>query len=326
METGRPVVTEQADYSKSPKLIFPGQTGAHMWEPMSYSRESGLVYIPMLEYPMVYSFRPTETYEPGVANVHVDILYDDTPDIAIQRKEFDGAGPNVFLQAWDPRKQKEAWRVQVEHFENSGGILSTAGGLVFQGDAGGYLKIYASKSGELLKEVFVGTGIMAGPVSYMVDGEQYVSVMAGVGGSNYWSYPEKAAARRYGNDGRIVAFRLGGGDVPLPPTKTHVWPKPPEAETSVQMVERGRLLYDQARCSWCHGVEAEPGILPDMLSLTPGTHQIFKEIVLDGLYESKGMAGFSDVLSENDVTAIQAYILDEAHKQKAWLRGVGEGT
>jgi quinohemoprotein ethanol dehydrogenase len=74
------------------------------------------------------------------------------------------------------------------------------------------------------------------------------------------------------------------------------------------MIARGGELFESARCVWCHG--DAPGLIPTFLELTPEKHAIFNEIVLGGVLEARGMASFADVLSESDVEAIHAYIVD----------------
>jgi quinohemoprotein ethanol dehydrogenase len=320
METGRPVLTDIADFSQSPKLIYPGQAGAHMWEPMSYSLQTGLVYIPVMQLPQVYSFRPEPEYRPGVDNQHVRTIGYDTPEIAAQIAREGEPEIKTFIQAWDPVSKQEKWRVRIADHDHIGGILSTAGNLIFQGDHAGNLKVFTADRGKLLKTIHVGTGMMAAPISYSVDGVQYVSIMAGLGGSGHWRYTEDSAALRYGNDGRIVTFKLGGGDTPMPEViASRELQEPPVVRTSPEMVARGRASFRRARCTSCHGVSGAPGLLPDMLLMTPETHGIFKDIVLEGVYRSKGMDDFSDLLTESDVEDIQAFIVDEANKLRQQL-------
>ncbi len=331
METGRPVFTPQADYSEEPKLIYPGQAGAHNWRPMSFNPENGLVYIPVIEWPMVFSYAP-KGYVPGAWNDNNPILPDlgegSDSDVR-QRGEARMPILNLdYLVAYDPLKQEEKWRIATSaEPEQSGGVLSTAGNLVFQGDASGFLHVYSADSGAALAHINVGTGIMAAPISYSIDGQQYVAVMAGVGGAAAWVYSKGSAAYRYGNAGRVVAFKLGGGDVPLPPrvNRNQPIPEPPEVPASWETIEHGEALFHEVRCSGCHGIGSGPGIVPDLAMMTPEKHDLFDEIVLDGMLEPLGMAGFSDTLSPEDVHAIHAYVVSES--RKVWQdRGESEGN
>ena len=94
---------------------------------------------------------------------------------------------------------------------------------------------------------------------------------------------------------------------------------PPLVKSSPEMITRGRASFDRARCSSCHGVSGRAGLLPDMLLMSPETHEIFKEIVIEGLYRAKGMDSFSDVLSTDDVQDIQAFIVSEATRLRHQL-------
>src|SRR5262249_5363797 len=147
-------------------------------------------------------------------------------------------------------------------------------------------------------------------VSYAVNGEQYIAVMAGMGGSYSWDFTRPSAAYRYGNEGRIVAFKLGGGKGPLPAKVERTAPIPPPAQvpTSPEMVARGARLFDEARCTWCHS--SSYGLVPNLFAMSAEKHALFKEIVLRGALQSKGMASFADTLSEPDVEAIHAFIVD----------------
>jgi quinohemoprotein ethanol dehydrogenase len=308
LKTGRPVLTPQADFSKSPKLIYPGQAGAHVWHAMSFSASSGLVYIPLTDWPMVYSYTPKDRYLPGQSAEHVSIRDYEVPAGGVEPVSLS------YLQAWDPRTGQERWRVLLDDQYFGSGVLSTAGNLVIQGNGQGYLTVFAADTGAQLASINVGTSMMAAPMSYAVDGEQYIAIMAGFGGAVGWVFPKSSAAYRYGNAGRIVAFKLGGGAVPLPPVIDRVKPPaPPAIETTPEQVARGAELFNRFRCTWCHS--GDVGLIPDLFALTPEKHALFKDIVYGGAFESKGMAGFSDLLSEKDVEDIHAYVVDETRKR-----------
>jgi quinohemoprotein ethanol dehydrogenase len=315
LKTGRPAFTAQSDFSKGPKLIYPGQAGAHNWHPMSYHRGTGLVYIPAIEQPDVYLFAPHPAYRHGRSSEHVEIISEEDPRIRAQLGSV-GVTPSrsFFLQAWDPVRQEERWRVLIDGTIRGGGVLSTAGNLVVMGTGKGYLNVHDAQTGALLTSINVRTGMAAAPISYAVGGEQYIAVMAGMGGSYSWYFTRPSAAYRYGNDGRIVAFKLGGSRVPLPPKidRNVPIPAPPDVPTSPQMVARGAQLFEQARCNWCHSTSH--GLVPNLFAMSAQKHALFKEIVLGGALQSKGMASFADQLSEADVDAIHAFIVDATRK------------
>jgi quinohemoprotein ethanol dehydrogenase len=220
------------------------------------------------------------------------------------------------LIAWDPVQQREQWRVPLGGFWN-GGTLSTDGGLVFQGTSGGQFVAYDAANGHELKKIETGIGIMAAPATYRIAGEQYVVVLAGYGGAMQKAFLPGVAARTYQNRARILAFKLGGGPVELPP---RVEPRPlPAARYNVDAndatIARGKELY-AIHCARCHGglLGDTPSGYPDLMRLPPEIHGVFKDIVLGGALGYNGMASFSDVLSTADAEAIGAFLKSETNR------------
>ncbi len=218
-------------------------------------------------------------------------------------------------------RQVQAWQVDTSGpFEgqlaatwNGGGVMTTGGGLVFQGRSTGELFVYAADDGELLHVVDLGTSIIAAPMTYEIDGQQYVAVMAGLGGAGGRAhFPGTAAAAR-GNAGRIVALRLDGGEVPLPPLKR---PAPPPGRPAVdrrgtpEEVRTGRDLFDQ-HCTRCHATSGVGGV-PDLGQMSSRVHERFADILLDGALAERGMGSFADVLGADDVRALHAFLIDRS--------------
>lgn len=332
METGRPVMTEAADYYNEPKMQWPTDAGAHGWRPMAYSKRTGLVYIPVFEmawlrvnlFPDGYEFTPGR-FNMGVLNFPpedavIDFFAPIMPYDAEYLKEIvratDAPPERGVLRAWDPVAGRAAWEVETLAPEDGGGLLATAGGLVFQGRSTGALMVYADDTGELLHSIDVGTSIMAAPATYEIDGEQYVAVLAGLGGAANWSFAPHTAAYMRGNAGRILAFKLGGGATPIPPEiETPPRPQPPASAAPAETVRAGNELF-LWHCMICHA-NAAPGLTPDLTRMTAETHAIFDDIVLGGLYAPNGMPRFDDVLDADDVAAIHAYLIDEAQRAYA---------
>lgn len=324
-KTHRPIRNAAADYTRAPKLVSPGAQGAHSWQPMSYDPAAGLVYIPAMDAPMVYietKHRPAglievnftvatiwpEQYTPG----DLKSLFGNLPSLADLGREAGDKAPRSrgVLRAVDPRSGRIVWEQPgVDMWD--GGVMSTAGNLVFRGDTAGHVNVYAADSGTLLKTLDVGTSIMAAPMTYAVNGEQYVAVMAGWGGSDmYLPFPEGSAARQYGNAGRIIAFKLHGGAIPKPAAVVDALPvQPPPHEGTAGQIRAGEILYNRY-CGRCHVFGL--GMLPDLRRMSAATHQLFYDIVLNGAYQGKGMARWDDVLSRADAEAIHAYLIDQA--------------
>jgi quinohemoprotein ethanol dehydrogenase len=216
-----------------------------------------------------------------------------------------------WLTAWDPVRQREVWRVPYSR-PGSGGTLVTAGNIVFQGTAEQTVAVYRADDGEKLWDMPVQTVPMAGPVTYTVDGEQYIAVNAGWGGG-------MAAVERMGGQGmqrsqaRLVVFRLGGTAElpPLAPDESEPEPPPP-ITASEDTIQRGATLYSDT-CAVCHGPR---GISAnsDLRFMDSQTRAEFADIVLRGIRASEGMARFDDLLDENDVAAIYAYLVARANE------------
>ena len=335
--TGRPILNPKANYRDRPAVIFPTQAGAHNWQPMAFNPNTGLVYIPARAQGMVMFSEQGYRWLPGDVNMGAGAIFGELPKEfkASQElplpvppelaKQLIAAAANEppmatreFLLAWDPVAQKERWRVPIGAFEMvGGGVLTTAGNLVVQGTGSGQLIIYRADTGEKLHEIEVGTGIIAAPVSYEIDGEQYLAVIAGYGGALNPAFSPPLAANRYDNYGRILAFKLGGGATPLPPK--HVATPVPEAPTPAwytdTAAERGSGLFGQ-RCARCHGGRGEQQLsaYPDLFRMPAGTHAAFDSIVLGGTLAPAGMASFADVLQPADVQAIHGYLIREQRR------------
>jgi quinohemoprotein ethanol dehydrogenase len=220
------------------------------------------------------------------------------------------------IRAWDPIARRTVW----EHETSSGvrgydgGVMSTAGNLVFQGRGDGKLWVYAADSGKVLKVVPTGSHIMAAPMTYAIGGEQFVAVQVGYGGAaiTVGTIPPDSAALKFQNVNRIVAFKLGGPPVPTPPPRVEpLVPKPPAQTASEARIRFGEIKFIQ-ECSRCHVLG--PSSTPDLRRLDPSLQAIFKDIVLKGAVAPTGMERFDDILSESDVEAIHAYLIDEAWK------------
>ncbi len=314
METGRPVENPEADWSEKPALVSPGPLGAHNWQPMSFNPETGLVYIPMQEAVAYFVPNPDEEYA-GKGTWHMGSEPIALPEDEKALAEAVGAHKG-HLVAWDPVAQKEVWRQSYVTVWN-GGTLSTAGGLVFQGTADGRFVAYNAANGDKLWETPANTGVMAGPVTYEINGEQYVTVAAGWGGAFPLALGALSEPAKVHPEARVLTYKLGGtATLPPPRNVTLALPEPPELTASAEVIDEGRVLYN-AHCGMCHGPNAISGsVLPDLRYMTPETHKIFTGI-LAGAYASKGMPSVMDKLNAEQVQAIHQYIIKRAHDVKA---------
>jgi quinohemoprotein ethanol dehydrogenase len=329
-KTGRPRIDHEAvDYSKEPKLVYPSVAGAHNWNAMAFSPRTGLVYLPTVESGvLLYDISGQAGYRPGLFNAgagvvfsgYIDALKDGLPPMlkaALTPKRLLKDHPDLrmraYLQAWDPINQRQVWKSAEMGWWDHGGALATAGGLVLQGSATGMLNVFDASSGKLLKSIETGSSIMAAPMMYEVDRVTYVAVMAAWGGGGWGVYHPDTAAYRYGNAGRMLAFKLGGGAVPIPAPLPPVEPipEPPRQKIDKATIARGGLLFG-GNCAICHSNQDRGGA-PDLRRMSPQTHASFNAIVLGGLLKSGGMPAWGDVLEAGDAEAIHAYLIDLAH-------------
>jgi quinohemoprotein ethanol dehydrogenase len=314
MATGRPVEYPYARYKTSGRLIVPGPSGGHSWHPMSFSPDTGLAYIPSLRVPGYYSHVGNYRYKPHFQNTGIE-------EGVMDFRALDPQGNRpkirfgVALLAWDPAKQMERWRV--EHADLGGGTLATAGNLIFQGLGTGEFIAYSATSGEKLWGFSSGTSIMAGPVSFAIDAEQYVAVVAGRGGGS--GLVGGALARRWSgtvNENRLLAFKLGGArTLPAPRSRkltTALSPQLRATSADKEKVGRGKALYDQY-CYMCHGLDAvSGGVLPDLRYASEDTYSQWQGIVIGGSRTAQGMRSFAPVMSLEDAQSIRSYIVDRA--------------
>jgi len=311
-ETGRPNIRPEARYWETQEvaLLSPGFLGGHNWHPMSYNPETGLVYLPAQE--MNFPYLADDDFEVKglAANLGVDTsaarLPDDPEVIAAVQEATRG-----HLAAWDPVNQEEVWRVQYPGPWN-GGVLSTAGGLVFQGTAAGFLKAYDVDNGDELWQFPTQTGIVAPPVTYEVNGEQFITVMAGWGGIfPIITGPIALSSGPVRNVSRILTFKLGG-DAEQPDNDFTAAPLPDFSGLVIDdtVAEQGFTVYDRY-CGACHGSGAVgSGVIPDLrYSALQGSPEAWANVVLDGAFADRGMVGFGDELTAEDAEAIRHYVL-----------------
>lgn len=315
LKTGRPIENPEARYLVKPMLVKPSYYGGHNWQPMAFNPKTGLVYIPTLDIPMAYGHDANFKFRPGQINLGIDLLVVALPDDVATRRAIKSMLKGDLI-AWDPVNQKEAWRVALAGPGN-GGVLATAGNLVFEGTADARFVAYRADTGEKLWETPTQSGVVAAPISYEIDGEQYVAVMAGWGGA--LSLVSGALTPNTGtNDRRLLVYKLGAhGTLPAPPAAIVQHPDPPQAADDAATLLRGKWLF-QANCLGCHGDSAQGNnMLPDLRFSPMLQPASWKSVVFDGALKAKGMIGFDKFLGEAEVEAIRAYVISEARKELA---------
>jgi quinohemoprotein ethanol dehydrogenase len=308
--TGRPVESPSAYAGLNPVFVSPDPSGAHGWHPMAFNPQTGLVYLPVRD-GTVFVHAPDSTWRPHTdrRNEGMDRSYAG-PLLSLRQT---APLPTGRLVAWDPIQQKARWRVD-HPVLMSGGVLTTAGNLVFQGRSDGMLLAYRATDGTKLWEFDAGTGIIAPPVTYMVDSTQYVTLMVGWGGDMGLINPPILGPRKPGF-GRVLTFALGATAKVNAPAFGHSSPPPVPAISTASRatIDEGKKLYDTF-CFSCHGVNAVAAALPDLRYASAEVHRDFEQIVLKGTRLGGGMPAWGDVLSPAQARAIQAYVIHRARE------------
>ena len=315
LKTGRPVENPSARYNTTGKFFHSRQNpnGAHTWHSMSFSPQTGLVYIPI--HTSNFVFAHDKAYKPRLMGANLGVDFSGNAPASAKAAEEALASVQGRLIAWDPVAQKEVWRVERAGPAN-GGALSTAGGIVFQGTGMGEFTALDARTGETLWSSQVHTGVMAAPIAYEIDGRQYVAIIAGSGGS--WGMIGGEAnikGNNLPNISRLLVFAIGGtATLPPPPPRPQRTLSPPPATATPQVVAAGAAAYG-AFCSNCHGAGAVSlGILPDLrYSGALRSAEPWRAIVIDGTLGDNGMASFATVLDEQAAEAIRAFVIAQAH-------------
>ena len=311
LETGRPIENPGVRYELEPVDIAPSPFGGHNWHAMSYNPGTGMVNIPTIHWQFRFADAgiDLEDFQAEGWRTELGVAFEygaSTRDDGVM-----GA-----LQAWDPVRQQQVWEIPTDGPWDAG-ILTTASNLLFQGKANGHLRAFNALTGEQLWDENLGLGISAPPITYSVNGKQFLAILVGWGGvmsalggqeiADYgWAYGEQTR--------RLFAFSLDGTRaVPLS-TSPRV---PTPLATSDFIVdgataESGALDYESI-CSACHGgVAIAAGMAPDLrASGVILSADAFEQVVRGGTLKSRGMPPFAD-FSDADLNSIRHYIRQQA--------------
>ena len=282
------------------------QWTVHNWWPMSYNPGTGLVYIPATDR------KPNTNSEVETGE---------------WMQQTEGR-----LIAWDPINQSERWSVE-EEIATNGGVLSTAGNLVFQGQGNGEFSAYTADTGKKVWSIDTGSAIESIPVTYSVSGEQYLLLPVGWGSGSRLFAPAwtMATPRSKRGPSRLLAFKLGGNVAfPTPPDIVPPVPKPPAQTADAATIKEGEKLYKTFYCDGCHSPHLEGsgawvlnGAIPDLRYAPPDVHAQWYSIILAGTHWDKGMPGFANPprfafphlrMTTKQSDAIHAYVIDGAWK------------
>jgi len=311
LETGRPIENLGVRYELEPVDIAPTPIGGHSWHAMSYNPGTGLVYIPTIHWQNRFTDADVdlENFQAEGWRIELGVGY----EFGASTRDDGATGT---LQAWDPVRQQQIWEIPAEGAWDAG-TLTTASNLVFQGKANGHLRAFNALTGEQLWDENLGLGISAPPITYSVNGRQYLAILVGWGGAmsalggqemaDYgWAYGDHTR--------RLLAFSLDG-------TRTVPVSAPPRVPTPLATsdfivdgatAESGELDYESI-CSFCHGGAAvAAGMAPDLRAsgviLSADT---FEQVVRGGALASRGMPPFAD-FSDAELNQMRHYIRQQA--------------
>lgn len=317
--TGKATINPAARYENgTPFIGLPGAIGAHSWQPQSFSPKTGLLYLPVnnaaIPYIAAKGWKPSALgFQTGLDSYAASM----PADAKVQAQAMKATTGT--LVAWDPVAQKAAWKVELPSPSN-GGVLSTAGNLVFQGTAGGDFVAYSADKGKQLWSFPAQSGILAAPMTYALGDEQYVAVMVGWGG--VWDIATGVLAhkaQKQRNISRLVVFKLGGtARLPAVPPMARLVLDPPPLTGTLAQVAAGGALYSRY-CSVCHGDAAVAGgVNPDLRhSAALNAPEAIRAVVIDGALSHNGMVSFRSALKPEDADNIRHYVIKRANEDKA---------
>lgn len=306
LETARPIELPGVRYESEAIRISPGPVGAHSWHAMSFNPNTGLVYIPSIHTSTIY----------GDSGIDIEEFERDQWRISTGLNTAPGGSSRddapASLQAWDPVRQEQVWEVLADNTWNAG-TLTTMTNLLFQGRADGHLIAYDAETGQELWDYDLGLGISAPPITYSIDGKQYLALLVGWGGSMAALGGNGAAQRgwSYGaQERRLIAFSLDGAlDLPMqaPPSVPQPLPSS-DFIVDLNLAEEGGREFN-GTCSMCHGGGAvAAGIAPDLrASSIPLSREAFETVVRNGALSSNGMPIYSD-LTDRQLESLRHYI------------------
>ena len=306
--SGRPIENPEARYRAGTAIVRPSTLGVHNWHPMSYNPDTGLMYIPIQE--MAFDWTTDAQFKPRPGRWNTGTVHASFPDDPKIRAAIKSASKG-YLIAWDPANAREAWRIEQKGPWN-GGTLSTAGGLVFEGTIDGRFMAVDARAGRELWSIDNYVPTLSGPITYSVNGEQYVAVLSGYGSVLVLAAPLLSPIEPARVNGRVHVYKIGGtAPIPRPVVTKAALRQPPEIRVTGKELERGAAVYGQF-CFMCHGIAASGGAVVD-LRRTARLHEAaaWRDVVTRGI-PALGMPSFDGELSDQDVELVRAYVARQA--------------
>lgn len=302
MDTGRPVENPDVTWEEEPQWMLPGNTGSHNWEPMAFDAGRGLAYIPTHDTPYFFAlpedYATTGVYTPRERTMNLGIARGAYRNKLVEQAD-EPPEAKGFLKAFNPLTGETVWKVRNKS-ARIGGVLATAGGLVFQGDTSGIFAAYDSDTGNTLWDFETYGSVIAPPVTYRIGNTQYIAVVVG-------------SSFAYYDFGKLLVFSIGGNaELVVPPTRDRAIPEHPPMTASVEELAEGDRLYHRF-CASCHGAGARGYRNADLRIMSRAMHRSFQAVVREGLLLDLGMDSFAEDLDETQTELVRQYIISRAN-------------
>jgi quinohemoprotein ethanol dehydrogenase len=299
---GKPVEIPGARGADKPVEAIPGPFGAHNWQSMAYSPKTGFAYIPAQNVPFMMIDDPGWTQDSATVGQPMNTigwnlgkhLVTDPPK----------GKPFGRLIAWDAAHQKAAWTQDYASPWN-GGTLATAGDLVFQRTADGRLVAYNATNGEKLWDAALGGGVIAAPITYELDGQQYVSIAVSWGGV----FGQSQRSTDHASPGTVYTFAIGGDRQVSGSRALQVGAAHFRVKYDPKDVPAGFGLY-VSNCLFCLGVPGvdKGGNIPNLGCVDADLITKLDEAVFNKAFAEMGMPDFTGKLKAEDLEKIKAFI------------------
>lgn len=315
-ENGRPVLVEEA-VDLALYAVVPGPTGAHNWHPMAFNPDTGLVYIPVNEIPFFYDKTRNVEDSKSFWNIGYDAAAGWPVEYPAGTLDAVAGLDGGTLLAWDPVAAEPRWAVPFP-LPLNGGVLSTHAGLVFQGNKFGEFVAYDAETGERLWSHALVGNAAAAPMTYEIDGEQYLSVLSGWGSVSNLIAGFTYGEARSKEPARVITFKVGGAEAMPAPLANGVSATPKSPMFGEPEQHQLGMQRFAENCHFCHGAFAlSGGVIPDLRwSAITASEEAWDQVVREGVLEKQGMVSFAGHLNKEDTDAIRAYVI-----QQAWLAG-----
>ncbi|HEV2598885.1 PQQ-binding-like beta-propeller repeat protein [Sphingopyxis sp.] len=302
---GRPIYLPDARYWDRPGQdtnVLPSPVGAHSWEALAFNPKSSTVFVPATVMPSVLKTDPA-AFIGGTL-----MEFGDHPGSPVKT--------HAEVVAIDLASGKVKWRTTTTKKPMNGGLLHTAGGLVFQGLADGRLVALDEDTGKIVWSRQTGGSIRGAPSTVTLNGVQYIVVATGNGSSSFATREtrEHSSSAETRTPSRLLAFKIGG-EAPYPSlAKAEPVPMPSVPRQDERLAATGKALFEGNACIVCHGRHggaSAGGTVPDLNRMPPPSLEIFKQVVQGGALRTRGMPQYKD-MSDSDAQAIFAHIINEA--------------